>query len=105
MGAAPVIVLSYKYWRERRGGDPNIVGKTFEMNSKAHTVIGVLPPIPQYPSESDLYMTTVQCPTRSSEHFKANRKARMMIGFARLKPGVGLEEAQADLSVIAEQVE
>jgi predicted permease len=49
-------------------------------------------------------MTTVQCPTRSSEHFKANRKARMMIGFARLKPGVGLEEAQADLSVIAEQV-
>jgi len=103
-GAAPVIVLSYKYWREHRGGDPKIVGKTFEMNSKPHTVIGVLPPIPQYPAESDLYMTTVQCPTRSSERFKANRKARMMIGFARLKPDVSLEQAQADLSLVADQM-
>jgi putative ABC transport system permease protein len=105
MGAAPVIVLSYKFWQEHRGGDPNIVGKVFEMNSKPHTVIGVLPPIPQYPGESDLYMTTVQCPTRSSERFKANRTARMMIGFARLKPGVTVEQAQADLSVVAGQMQ
>jgi putative ABC transport system permease protein len=104
MGANPVIVLSYKYWQEHRGSDPNIVGKAFEMNSKPHTVIGVLPPIPQYPSESDLYMTTVQCPTRSSDRFKANRKARMMIGFARLKPGVTVDQAQADLSVVATQI-
>jgi putative ABC transport system permease protein len=104
-GAAPVIVLSYKYWREHRGGDPSIVGQAFQMNSKAHTVIGVLPPIPQYPTESDLYMTTVQCPTRSSEAFKANRKRRMMIAFARLKPGVKLDQAQADLSVVASQME
>jgi len=103
-GAAPVIVLSYPYWREHRGGDPAIVGKIFEMNGKPHTVIGVLPPIPQYPSESDLYVTTVQCPTRSSERFKANRKGRMMVGFARLKPGVTLEQAQADLSVVASQI-
>src|SRR5262249_22741890 len=49
--AAAVIVLSYQFWQEHRGGDPNIVGKVFEMNSKPHTVIGVLPPIPQYPNE------------------------------------------------------
>jgi putative ABC transport system permease protein len=105
MDAAPVIVLSYKYWQQHRNGDPAIVGKVFEMNSKPHTVIGVLPPIPQYPSESDLYMTTVQCPTRSSAGFKANRRARMMIAFARLKPGVKLEQAQADLSVVASGIE
>jgi predicted permease len=104
-GAAPVIVLSYKYWQQHRNGDPQIVGKIFEMNSKPHTVIGVLPPIPQYPSESDLYMTTVQCPTRSSARFKANRRARMMTAFARVKPGVTLDQAQADLSVIASQME
>jgi putative ABC transport system permease protein len=74
MNAAPVIVLSYTYWQQHRNGDPAIVGKVFQMNSKPHTVIGVLPPIPQYPSESDLYMTTVQCPTRSSEAFRANRR-------------------------------
>src|SRR5580700_1276693 len=73
--AAPVIVLSYKFWQQHRNGDPAIVGKVFQMNSKPHTVIGVLPPIPQYPSESDLYMTTVQCPTRSSQAFRANRQA------------------------------
>jgi len=101
MGAAPVIVLSYPYWRDHRGGDPAIVGKVFEMNGKPHIVIGVLPLIPQYPSESDLYVTTVQCPTRSSERFRANRKGGMMVGFARLKPGVTLEQAQVDLSVVA----
>ncbi len=105
MGADPVIVLSYKFWQQHRHGDPAIVGKIFEMNSKPHTVIGVLPPIPQYPSESDLYMTTVQCPTRSSAGFKARRKSRMMTAFARLKPGVKLDQAQADLSVVASQIE
>jgi putative ABC transport system permease protein len=105
MGATPVIVLSYKYWQQHQSGDPAIVGKVFQMNSKPHTVIGVLPPIPQYPTESDLYMTSVQCPTRSSEAFKANRRRRMMIAFARLKPGVKLDQAQADLSVVASQIE
>jgi predicted permease len=104
MGAPPVIVLSYSYWRDHRGGDPTVVGKVFEMNGKPHTVIGVLPPIPQYPSESDLYVTTVQCPTRSSEGFQANRKRRMMVGFARLKPGVTVEQAQADLAVVASRI-
>jgi predicted permease len=103
--AAPVIVLSYKFWQQHRNGDPSIIGKVFQMNSKPHTVIGVLPPIPQYPSESDLYMTTVQCPTRSSQGFRGNRQARMMIAFARLKPGVKLDQAQADLSVVASQIE
>ena len=105
MGAPAVIVLSYKYWQEHRGGDPNIVGKIFEMNAKPHTVIGVLPPVPQYPSECDLYMTTVQCPTRSSERFKANRRARMMIAFGRLKPGIDMRNAQADLSVVANRIQ
>jgi predicted permease len=105
MGADPVIVLSYQFWQEHRGGDPAIVGKVFEMNSKPHTVIGVLPPVPQYPSKSDLYITTVQCPFRSSDAFKSNRRSRMMIAFARLKSGVKLNQAQADLSVVANRLE
>jgi putative ABC transport system permease protein len=89
----------------RHGGDPEIVGKVFQMNNRPHTVIGVLPAIPQYPSESDVYMPTSQCPTRSSARFIANRQARMMTAFGRLKPGVRLEQAQADLSTIAAQLE
>jgi putative ABC transport system permease protein len=103
-GATPVLVLTYKYWQERHGGDPNIVGRVFEMNNKPHTVIGVLPPIPQYPAESDIYMPTSQCPFRSAPAFIANRRARMMIAFGRLKPGVTLQQAQADLSTVAGQM-
>jgi putative ABC transport system permease protein len=75
------------------------------MNNRPHTVIGVLPPIPQYPVESDVYMPTSQCPTRSSAQFIANRNARMMNLFARLKPGVTLAQARADVAVIASNLE
>src|SRR5437868_1245276 len=100
-GADAVLVLSYNYWKQQYKSDPNIVGRVFRMNDKPHTVVGVLPPIPQYPSESDVYMPTVACPTRSSERFIANRTFRMMNVFGRLKPGVTVEQARADLAAIA----
>jgi len=100
-GSDAVLVLSHNYWLTRHGGDPSIVGKVFQMNSRPHTVIGVLPPIPQYPQESDVYMPTSQCPTRSSARFQQNRNGRMMTVFGRMKPGVSLAEAQADLSAQA----
>jgi putative ABC transport system permease protein len=103
--ADAVLVLSYEYWKGRHGGDPSIVGKVFQMNNRPHTVIGVLPSIPQYPVENDVYMPTSQCPFRSSPNFIANRQARMMTAFGRLKAGVPLEQAQADLSTIAHQLE
>jgi predicted permease len=103
--ADAVLVLSYKYWQARHGGDTHIIGKVFQMNNRPHTVIGVLPSIPQYPTESDVYMPTSQCPTRSSAGFIANRQQRMMTVFGRLKSGVPLEKAQADLSTIASQLE
>ena len=104
-GGPAVLVLSYKYWQQHHASDHSIVGRIFKMNNRPYTVIGVLPPIPQYPAEFDVYMTTSQCPTRSSPEFIANRQRRMMTVFARLKPGVTVEQAQADLSVIASQVE
>lgn len=100
-GSDAVLVLSHKYWQQSHGGDQGIVGRVFQMNNRPHTVVGVLPPIPQYPVEEDVYMPTSQCPTRSSEQFKANRNARMMSVFGRLKPDVPAAQAQADLSTIA----
>ena len=104
-GSDAVLVLSYKYWRESQGGDPNIVGRVFEMNNRPHTVVGVLPSIPQYPDESDVYMPTSHCPTRSSKEFIGDRRRRMMSAFGRLKPGVTLEQAQSDLSRIADNLQ
>src|SRR5579872_2984886 len=104
-GSDAVLVLSYKYWQTRHGGDPSIVGKVFQMNNRPHTVIGVLPPIPEYPAPSDVYMPTSQCPLRSAPATIVNRRARFMNVFGRLKPGISLERAQVDLATIAKQLE
>jgi putative ABC transport system permease protein len=101
LGAPPVLILSYEYWQNKFGSDPEIVGKTFEMNDKVHTVVGVLPPVPQYPAESDVYMPTSACPFRSSKNMIDNRDARMMEVFGRLKPDVSAEQANADFATIA----
>ena len=103
IGADPVLVLSYEFW-QKNGGDPDIVGQTFEMNDRVHTIIGVLPPVPQFPDENDIYMAVSSCPFRSSEALRENRNGRMMRVFGKIKPGISLEEAQADLSTIARRL-
>lgn len=101
LGAPAVLILSYEYWKSKFGADPGIVGRTFELNDRIHTVVGVLPPVPQYPAESDVYMPTSACPFRSGKAFIDNRDARMLEAFARIKPGVTLAQVRADLSTIA----
>ncbi|MCP3167974.1 ABC transporter permease [Myxococcus qinghaiensis] len=96
-GAAPVLILSHAYWQRELGGDPTIVGKTFTMNGRTHTVIGVLPPVPQYPGENDVYMPVSACPFRSGEHWAHTRTSRGLTVLGRLAPGVSLGEARAEL--------
>ena len=100
-GAPPVLVLSYEYWENNFGADAAIIGKTFELNDKVHTVIGVLPPVPQYPDENNVYMPTSACPFRSSTKMSEDRDMRMMEVFGRMKPGVTMAHARADLATIA----
>jgi predicted permease len=103
--AEAVLLLSYSYWQHSFGGDPGVVGKTFQMNDRPHLVIGVLPPVPQFPQENDVYMPTSACPFRTESAFVADRNSRMMGVLARLKSGVSLDRAQADLSVIASRLQ
>jgi putative ABC transport system permease protein len=105
IGAPAVLVLSNEYWRDKFGADPKVIGKTFEMNDKVHTVVGVLPPIPQYPLKTDVYMPTSACPYRSSDSHIKHREMRMMEVFGRLKPNVTLGQAQADLSTIGARLQ
>src|SRR5207237_1629788 len=66
VGAPPVVLLSYKFWMDQFHGDPGIVGATFTMNDKVHHVVGVLPPLPGYPNENDMWMPAGACPFRSA---------------------------------------
>jgi putative ABC transport system permease protein len=99
--APAVLMLSYEYWIRSFGGDPTVVNKTFTMNDRPHTVVGILPPVPQYPDENDVYMPTTACPFRSRPAFIANRQSRMMQAFGRMKPGISVSQARADLNGVA----
>src|SRR4051812_43445547 len=105
--APAVLVLSHAYWRNTLGGDPNIVGRTFELNDRIHTVVGVLPAIPQFPQSDppdDVYMPPSACPFRSNPQTIENRNARMLTAIGRLKPGATLERAQRDLAVVTQRL-
>jgi putative ABC transport system permease protein len=103
-GAPAVLVLSHRYWERSFGGDPNIVGKVFRMNDKPHTVVGVLPAVPQYPLDVDVYMPSSACPFRSAQTTIDSRQGRMLTAFARVRPEVTLAKSQADLDIAAAQL-
>ena len=84
-GAPAVLVLSHEYWRTRFGGDPDIVGQTFQMNDRPHTVVGVLPPIPQYPADCDVYMPTSACPFRAAAERRIAEQRRIFARAAGLR--------------------
>lgn len=100
-----VLVLTHAFWKEHLGADPKVIGRIFRMNDAEHTVIGVLPPIPQYPAKNDIYMPTSHCPFRSSAMHQEQRDMRMMDVFARLKPGVDEAQARADVALVASHLE
>jgi predicted permease len=104
-GADAVLVLSYRYWKTRYGGDTGIVGRHFRMNDRVHTVVGVLPPVPQYPRENDVYMPTVACPFRSSPDTISGRGVRGFRAFGRLRTGTDLTSGNADLNVVASRLQ
>ena len=103
-GAEPVLLLTYSYWKDVMGADPNVIGKTFQMNDRVHTVVGVLPPLPNYPDSNLIYMPASSCPFRSSPHTEEDRDMRMLAAFARLKPGVTPQQAEADAAAVATQL-
>jgi putative ABC transport system permease protein len=105
-GAPAVLVLSHGYWKSAFGGDPSVVGKVFQMNDRPHQVIGILPPVPQYPVDVDVYMPTSACPFRASRAAQERRNFRIVrTAFARMREGVTLDKCHADLNVLAAQIQ
>lgn len=100
-GATPVLVISHDYWRRSHGSDPSILGKVFELNDKPHTVVGVLPSIPQFPDENDVFMTSSACPFRSNQAVRESRSARMLKLFGRRHAEVSLEQVRSDFASVA----
>ena len=101
--AEAVLILSHTYWRTKFGGDPNIVGQVFEMNDRPHRVIGVLPNVPHYPQENDVYMPVLACPFRAAGERQMAQNRRAFGGlnvFGRLKEGATPEQAASTVGAI-----
>lgn len=96
----PVAVLTNGFWKRRFASDPHVIGRTFYMNSEPYTVIGVLSPDFWQSLPSDLYVPWPVAQLRAK-----NRGDHDFGVIGRLKPGVTLAEAQAELSTIARRID
>jgi putative ABC transport system permease protein len=100
-----VVMLSDALWRRRFGADPSIVGRTIVMNDREYRVVGVLPPTFQ-PLDAAKFYTAAEiwAPLGYDAAFRdACRGCRHLRAFGRLKPGVSLEQATAEMNALREQ--
>ncbi len=104
--APAVLVLGHSYWQSRFGGDRAIIGQVFEMNDRPHTVVGVLPAVPHYPNEVDVYMPTSACPFRAQAErtIERNRRAFSALQvFGLLKPGAAPHTAASEVATVGQR--
>jgi predicted permease len=100
-----VVVLGHGLWQRRFNSDPNIIGKTVLLNSRPYTIVGVMGPDFQ-PLPDSLVSPQGQFYRPIAEPYgEEYRDERHVRAIARLKPGVTINQARADISVIAQRLE
>jgi putative ABC transport system permease protein len=97
-GKDHVVTLSHKLWQRAFGGDPNIVGRNITLSGESYTVVGVMPPQFQFPpfwsTRAEMW---APLDLRSRATARGGNSLRV---FARLKPGVTLQQAQAEVDAV-----
>ena len=96
-GAAPVIIISYALWQRRFAGSAGAIGMPISYDGKAYTVVGIAPAGFRLDDEPEDVFTPLGQDTTANMR---NREAHRMSVLARLRPGVKLPEAQAELALI-----
>jgi len=102
-GANPVVVLSHGLWRRRFGGAPDIIGRALTLNDRSYTVIGVMPQGFAFPARVEMWVPVG--PLSNQEMWKLRDTHPGLYAVARLKPGVTLEQARADMKNITTALE
>ena len=98
-GAAGVVVLTHRFWKDVLNSDPAVVGQTIRLGgSSAATVIGVLEPSVPYPTETQIIANMVTSPHHLGATMNTDRRHRMTDLFGRLAPGASVEAARAELT-------
>ncbi|HEU4689200.1 MAG TPA: ABC transporter permease [Vicinamibacterales bacterium] len=100
LGKHQVAVISYAFWASQFGSDPSIVNRTVLLNNEPHTIVGVLP----RGSAFDRAVPQVWRPL-AFEPTNMTRDFHWLVSFARLKDGVTLEQARAEMDAIGKRIE
>ena len=96
-GAEEAVVVSERFWMRRLGGDPNIVGRTITLDGSPHVVVGIVPPDFRFPfGEKDAFIATV-----FPQELLAEQGSFIWSVVAKLRPGVSIEAAQAEMNAIS----
>ena len=96
---APVILLSYRLWQRRFGGDKDVLNKTVLMNGIKTNIIGVMRPNFRFSDDRPEYIAPLPI-----IHFQLRGSGRYLLVAGRLKPGVTIAQAQADIDPITGQL-
>ena len=95
-------ILGHGFWQSRFGGDADVLGRTLTLNEQSYTVVGILPARFQYPERFQLWIPLALGETGAALA-KYGEGMILLKAIARLKPGVTLEQAQAELRTIAQR--
>src|SRR6266508_2525435 len=101
-GAAHIVLLSHAFWQEKLGGDPAIVGKAISLDRSSYTVIGVLPVGFEFFRKDDLFIP-LNISLSSADLGCGNHSG--LNALARLKDGVSVKQASAEMDTLAAQLE
>jgi putative ABC transport system permease protein len=102
-----VVLLSQQMFQQRFNSDPSTVGQSITLDGKSYTIVGVMPQQFQFPIQNETVelWTTVAGDAEGEDPVTGERGAHFLKVIARLKPGVSLEQAQADMKTIAARLE
>ncbi|MBI1941984.1 MAG: ABC transporter permease [Acidobacteria bacterium] len=104
-GGPRVVILSYGLWQRRYGGDPTLVGKQVSLNNKSYTVIGIMPSDFYFPPFWRELIGEVGLWVPGHDLSNPSRTNHAYIAVARLKSGVSLHRAQAEMDTIAGRIQ
>jgi len=97
-GKDRVAILGDGLWKSRFGADPHITGKQIEIDAQRFTVIGVVEPVLQFIEQAQLYVPLAFTPAELDPNARGHQNTDVV---ARLKPGVTLDQARAEMKLVA----
>src|SRR3984957_1673709 len=99
-GHGHVVVLSYPFWQNYFGADPNVIGKNIAFNGQPYSIIGVMPERFHFPDQGEYFV-----PLGWTDKDRAVRNNHNYLVIARLKRGMGPQQAQAEINTISARLE